>query len=383
MTKPMDLDSRVQSAARRLCASGGLRAIGFRSVAREADVSVGQMGHRYGSLEGLMDRLVELEAQDLKCWFEAWQDRIGSPEGLPLADLLAEVLEDAVVNRRMSTMLQAELLVAPGHDTRARPLCAVWIEGWRGLVEHRHPKGACIEPLVAGMMADEIAFSLAFGNLPAYRLLRMAALSHLLKGFPANEPAQLPALLRELERLSITAQPQPASGRAADLSRAIADLLEKEGASAVTHRAVAARAGVPNSTVAHHFRTSEELVEAGMASLYDRFRRPSGSAESQTVFYRIGRSTHSMAIAAARDPRFLPYAIDMRWRRGENLRPNLPAYLGESESGSWTLTAQTLSVAMIGWSLLDGSRGAGDLSIGTQAMEALRQLRTWSRTNVS
>lgn len=386
MNKPLDLDTRVQSAAHRLCATGGLRAIGFRSVAREAAVSVGQMGHRYGSLEGLMNRLVELEAEDLEGWFADWKARIDSPGGrsaLPLATVLTEVLDDAVANRRMSALLQAELLVAPGFGMPAQSLSAVWIKGWRGLLAQRHPQAPHVADLLAGLMADEAAFSLAFGSLPAYRLVRRAALSHLLAGFPATEPAELPALFQELESLSITAPPRPASGRSADLSCVIADLLEEEGAGAVSHRSVAARAGVPNSTVAHHFPTSEQLIRAGMASLYDRFRHPSGSPESQTVLDRIGRSTHSMALAAVRDPGFLPYALDMRWRRGENLRRNLSAYLGEPDSQPWTLSAQTLSMAMIGRSLLDASRGAGDVLIGTQAIEVLQNLRIWSRTSVS
>jgi DNA-binding transcriptional regulator YbjK len=378
VNKPIDLDSRVQSAAHRLCAAGGLRAIGFRSVAREADVSVGQTGHRYGSLEGLMDRLVELEAQDLGRWFAFWQDRIGGPggrAGLPLADILVEILEDAVVNRRLSTMLQAELLVAPGFDMRVRPLGTVWIEGWRGLVEHRHPLGQHVAPLQAGLMADEAAFSLAFGTLPPYRLIRKAALSHLLAGFPETEPAELPALFRELESLSITAQPQSAAGRTASLSEAIADLLEEEGAGAVSHRALAARAGVPNSTVAHHFRTSEKLIEAGMASLYDRFRRASIGPNDPAMLNRIGRSTHSVALAAARDPRFLPYAIDMRWRRGENFRRVLPGLLRGSHSKPWTLTAQALSIAIIGQSLLDPPSGPSDVSVASRALESLRRLQ--------
>lgn len=378
MNKPTDLDSRVQSAAHRLCDAGGLRAIGFRSLAREADVSVGQMGHRYGNLEGLMDRLVQLEAHELKHWFAAWQDRIGDTAGragLPLADTLVEILEDAVVNRRMSTMLQAELLVAPGFDMRVRPLASAWTEGWRRLVEHRHPLCPYVAPLLAGLMADEAAFSLAFGTLPSYRLIRKAALSHLLAGFPAKEPAELPALFRELESLSITAQPQDATGRTVDLSEAIADLLQEEGAGAVSHRAVAARAGVPNSTVAYHFRTSEQLIEAGMTSLYDRFRRASVGPNDPAMLNRIGRSTHSVALAAAQDPRFLPYAIDLRWRRGENFRRVLPGLLGGSDGEPWTLTAQTLSIAIIGQSLLDPPSRTSDVSVATAALESARHLR--------
>lgn len=379
VTRSCDLDQRLQAAAHRLCLVGGLRAVSFRGIAREADLSAGMLGHRFGSIDGLIRHLIALEIQACDCRLTAWQRRLGGGERVgkdpqPLTDILLEVLEDEINNARPSAMFQAELLVAPGLEEAARPLGAAYRRLWELLSAAHLPAPApALAPMLAGLMADERAFALAFGATPAYRLLRRATISHLLGHFPPTEPAILPGLLSELQALSITAGPPPVAPRAALLSPVIADILEADGAAAVSHRAVAGRAGVPNSTVAHHFRTTEQLIEAGMASLYERIRKPAPEADGgNTILNRIGRATHGMALAAARDGRYRPYAIDMRWRRGENLRPNLPAYAGLPEGQPATLTAQAMSMAMIGQSLLAGACGASDPAIAARTLECLR-----------
>jgi AcrR family transcriptional regulator len=46
--------------------------------------------------------------------------------------------------------------------------------------------------------------------------------------------------------------------------------LDESGIAAITHRAVAERAGVPAASLAHYFPTSESLVEAALDRMVDR-----------------------------------------------------------------------------------------------------------------
>ncbi|MGH1559788.1 TetR family transcriptional regulator [Caulobacter segnis] len=53
----------------------------------------------------------------------------------------------------------------------------------------------------------------------------------------------------------------------------ISAVIIAEGADAVTHRAIAARAGVANSTLAYHFPRQEDLLRAGAVDMVARARQ--------------------------------------------------------------------------------------------------------------
>jgi DNA-binding transcriptional regulator YbjK len=382
-----DLEAKLKTAAYDLCAAGGLGAITFRGLARAADVTVGLLGHRFGSRDALIERLIEMEVVTCEQQQAPWRGRLTAAADEAVSFLavgVTEYLDDLLRNNRSSALFQTEVLIGATGSAAAERLAEVQQMFWQDLLAGQHADADLLAPMLAGFVADERAFSLALGDLPGYRLLRALGAENLLGGFRGDDPVMLQTLLSEMQALAITASPpSTAADRAAGIAEATADLIEAGGAAAVSHRSVASAAGVPKSTVAHYFRTTEEIVEAGMGALYGRIRRPSEGDVVSTIFYRTGRSTHGMALAAARDLRFRPYAIDMRWRRGENLRARLSRLTGEPEGDRDTLRAQVLSIAMIGRSLLVGKAGATDGEIAEEGLKAIQQLRRRCSTGVT
>jgi DNA-binding transcriptional regulator YbjK len=384
-----DLEARLLRAACTLCLEGGLSAVTFRGLARVAEVSVGLLGHQFGSHDQLLERLIAAEGRASADRNTAWQrrmagnDRISSPQA---ARLVLEWLDNEVRNHRGPSMLLAELRIArlasPACRDAVKSLSAHTQGFWHDMLAGRLADGEALAPLVAGLCTDDLAFGLALGDLPAYRIVRSLAVEHLVAGFPGTDPPELATCHAELATQSITADSwagDPAD-RATQVAEAIADLIEEGGAAAVSHRRVAALAGMPHTSVAHYFRTSEELMRAGIGVIYRRIRNdrsePRGDKPRQ-IFNRIGRSTHGMALAAARNPAYRPYAIDMRWRRGENLQPALAQLLGETDRpGTRALTAQTLALAGIGASLLAADDGQSDEAIARHALDAAKALDT-------
>ncbi len=355
------LETRLLEAARGLCLSGGLGAISFRGVARAAGVSPGLLGHHFGSLERLLERLVAREAEACERWLSGWRLRfegVGALAAEDVALLVEALLDDWTGNRRGSAALVAELRVAgvamPGAGTSG-------IDFWRALLAGRVRGGLALAPLLAGLVADELPFGLAIGDVPSYRMLRGWGIRQLVSGVTLPDPPALAACLADLAGQARTAESWTGSAeeRATRIAAAAADLIEDGAVAQLSHRRVARDADVPASTVQHHFPTVAALLEGGVAMLYRRIRRQEepGRPGRPTGIARVGRATHGVALAALRDPQLKPYAIDMRWRRGENLQPHLPSLL-ELPSGPCALAAQAIALAAIGGELA-GVAGAG------------------------
>lgn len=85
-------------------------------------------------------------------------------------------------------------------------------------------------------------------------------------------------------------QRAPEEARRADLIRATIDCVADGGIAAATVRAVAARAGVSNGLIRHHFATKEALVQAAYRALIDDMTGAAeGAAEGTTPATRLAR----------------------------------------------------------------------------------------------
>lgn len=351
------LDRRLLEAARSLCKDAGPSALTFRAIARKAGMSAGGLAGRHPSLDALIAAVAEAEVREMAVWLEQWRLRLPSgqrTDNAMLAQAVDALLDDWVSNRSGSAHLQAALRVsAPVLPATLRGNLAELdrlLEQFLFDLSSGHPASPDGLPVVLhAILVDELAFTICMGDLPAYRWLRWRCIRHLLAGLLPSDPPELPTLLAELEGLSITAETEtdPAGGVTARIADTIADLLEQGNTVAVSHRKIAARLGMAHTSVAHHFPTAAHLMRAGLTALYRRIR--SGVREELALAERVARASHGLALAAARDPFFRPYAIDMRWRRGENLWPVLPSMMGDgSAPGSHRLSAQVISMAFLG-----------------------------------
>ncbi|WP_194744014.1 TetR/AcrR family transcriptional regulator [Thermaurantiacus tibetensis] len=376
------VERRLLEAARSLCHESGLSALTFRGIARKAGMSAGGLAGRHASLDALLASIAEAEVRDMAAWLGGWRLRLPlgqTTDDAMVAQAIEALLDDWARNRCGSAHLQAALRVsAPLLPAALRTSLAEIdrvLEQFLAALSQGHPASpGGLAAVLHAMLVDELAFTLCMGDLPAYRWLRWRCLRHLLAGLPPSDPPELPALLAELEALSITAEAdgKPAEGVGGLVADSIADLLEEGNLGAISHRKVAARLGMAHTSVAHHFPTAAALMRAGLTALYRRIR--SGARNDVALAERVARASHGLALAAARDPFFRPYAIDMRWRRGENLWPLLPAMMGDgSAPGSHRLNAQLISLTFLGACLSADGLQPDRLQRLRQALDTIRR----------
>lgn len=125
----------------------------------------------------------------------------------------------------------------------------------------------------------------------------------------------------------------------AQIAEAAADLVEREGAAAVTHRAAAAAAGLTLGATTYHFSSSDALLGAAWAAIYARLTRPDAndtappSAEetvSRADFMAVMthffdnpqpqnhmRGMEELVSQAARDPNLSGVGAMIRYTRGQ------------------------------------------------------------------
>ena len=372
--------SDIAAAARALVAEEGLKGLTLRKVAGRAGVSLGGVSYQIGDKAGLVRRLVDDAVALRRGRHEAWLGRARRADladPAVLAAFVAGYLDEQAQPDRAHALTLAELVLEAGRDPVPAAGIAALVRGeadfWRAALADS-PGGAAHGEAVAHYCQDELPFTLALGADPDYRLLRAAVVARLAdrlrdtggRGFAAGFDDLVAAM--DARAVDIRRPPavDPASPRAR-IAAAVASLIEAEGVAAVTHRAVAALAGAPNSTVAHHFRTRDDLLRAGVEALY---RGSFGSMESEPDerAQRGGRSlmraTRALVLAAARDESLRPFALDLRRRRGEHMEPMTAPIGGERplDPAAAQAAAMTLSGAGFARATLGETARAGDVA---------------------
>ncbi len=233
---------------------------------------------------------------------------------------------------------------------------------------------------------------MALGNLAAYRWLRRLNLRRLCDGVvPAagasdlHEFAVFHAALGELMDGPDGYRPPRLSEWQTNVAGDIAKLIIAEGADMVTHRAIAARAGVASSTLAYHFPRQEDLLKAGLediiARLHGRVYRPPHSvseADEDLSSVEIARATFALALTATRTPGLKACVADMRRRRGENYLSILNRQVA-GPSPFDRLSSQMLSITGIGQMILDGLLEGGPGAIDFSLVDQLRTIALRAR----
>ncbi len=368
----------LRAAARRV-AKDGVAGLTLRPLAAELGLSVSSLTSRYGSREDIVAQvLTEAAAEDrhnLGAWAQM-RDRIPTGQGLAVADVAEMMLDHAAADQRDLSVLFLECVQAGGWDSQVRWALSEWRDvrahAWNGLARHAGlPEDVVRSGLIEGYFIDEFAYSVALADLPAYRALRRLCLRRLFSNLlPDRDPRLDDGALGDVlyERLAedVTA-PGVVHGVALpqdwrlDAAKCCAIQLTQQGVSAVTHRSVAALAGLRPTTLAYRYPTQEDLVIAGLeyiithllTSVADVEARGSGDLVPPDPMegLDVGRATFAVAVAAIRIPRLVPCAADMRRRRGINLLRLL-----QNRSADYArmdrLSAQTLAVGVIGAAML-------------------------------
>ncbi|MCG2842092.1 TetR/AcrR family transcriptional regulator [Sandaracinobacter sp. RS1-74] len=368
-------DLTFTRAARSRIAAEGIRGLSLRTVAQEAGGSVGSLNYRIGDKAALVARLIDEERRERQRFHEGWLARarpldLKGPQAL--ATVVAAFLDEAATLRRESALAGCELLLEATIDPKGYAGVAGLFDDeaqfWRELLKPGRGAQADVLGLaIAGYCRDELPFTIALPGHAGYRLLRAAILQRLAEGL-AGPATGLAAGFEALVAAcgdGNAAVPLPLDlvhgSRKAELAGHIAALMAERGLAAISHRAVAARAGVANSSVAHHFRTRDELMYGGLGAqiLQTRWElRSAGLKEAQGRHgMELIRATHMIALSAARDPLFQPFALDMRRRRAENVVDAVGKAIGGA-GGLDRAAVQAATIAMIGSGLAALARGA-------------------------
>lgn len=381
MSRTSQQNDAFLDAARLCVVEHGLAGASLRLIAQKAGVSVGSLSYHLGDRAQLIDALLVHEAKALSARNTAWAARftsLGRLDDRQLVDVISVWLDDQAFNYRHAAITCCELIL----DAARGASCAtVLVDSgerlWQSILSGQSASDEAAK-LIARYCIDELPFSILLGHDPDYRLLRAATISGLLKaGTTDNAKSDwheqiVDRLGRRVHEITsgngVLAKPQRAS-----LAECIAALIEHDGLSGLTHRLVAQAAQIAPSSVAHHFPQQRDLVRGGIEAMYERMRRSLGSAtgptsESGTAVVLL---THEMALTALREADLVPFAIDMRRRRGENVREELartvfPEHVLNSAS------IQALVMAMIGTAISLRAQGKHDGEAGISALNAYR-----------
>jgi AcrR family transcriptional regulator len=360
----------VLDAAMALVAADGLRGLSLRPLAERMGTTVSALSHRFGRKDALVATLIDAACAADGAFLDSWRARIDAldaRDAMLTADLADAVLGDMAGPEALRTRFYCELLQgAPLHPEIAVPLAA-WqvrrLSFWRAVAA---PLGSAeLGEVLHAFCTDEAAHGVAIGDLAAYRWLRRLNLRRLCAGLvPAKgatdlrEFAVFHAALGDLLAAQGRYRAPMMTDFQARAARHVSALIVEEGADAVTHRAVAARAGIANSTLAYHFPRQDDLLLAGLHDIILRTQRRIDAPQTSEPDYElssveIARATFALALAAARMPSLRGFAADMRRRRGENYLIRLDR-LVEGESPFDLLSAQAIAMTGIGQLILDG-----------------------------
>ncbi|WP_395335432.1 helix-turn-helix domain-containing protein [Novosphingobium sp. BL-8H] len=349
----------IVDAARELVAERGLAELSLRALAERAGISVGSISYRIGDRAALVEAIAAREVALAEQERSVWERSMAGVDALAagcLADLVTAWLDDCALGGRTSAVVRAELLLKVQREPAGHPhvdrLHALLRERWRTILAE-HPQADQLATRIAGYCLDERPFSILLADETDYRLLRQSTLRALLRDLheaPASGASSWHMAL--VDRLATPARAaietgEPPQGNKAAIAEKIADLILAQGIEGLSHRAVAREAATANSSVAHHFPAQRDLLLGGVEALYRRMRREIGTDEDAEAGYAVIVLTHEMALAALRDERFRPFAIDMRRRRAENVHAVISEQLIGRPDGDRAMS-QAYTMAMIG-----------------------------------
>ncbi len=362
-----DANTLILDAARDVVAERGLSQLSLRGVAERAGVSVGSISYRIGDRAALVTAIARREGERAEAHCRAWELRIGAVAAGDrdcLADVVAAWLRHGAGHGRRSAVVQAELVSAGYRDgallPAVRAITARHTAMWRQiLADWAEPER--LARRIASYCVDERPFSILLQDSVDYALLRASTVRGLLRT-PDAMAAQahsdwhmrVVTLLEALARAAFDAGDPPRGAKAAIAER-IADLIMANGLEWLSHRMIAQAIGMPLSSVAHHFPTQRDILIGGVEALYLRLQAEVRDPQREAPGVRTAGSAvvalgHEMALGALREPAFLPFAVDMRRRRAENVYAMIGPMLGCGEVIDRALT-QGCVMALIGMRL--------------------------------
>lgn len=328
----------------------GHAALSARKVSLLAGAPVSSIYHHFGSLEHLFSRAQQAALERARCWCDAQLHLVSMVGGDMAAfpGFFATVVDEWANSQRQLAFAwrEGQLLGArsAAHRQVSEGWTALWADFWQAAGEQ------------FGLGSKRIVVERVFENesllhmLRWERMLDRAGLDEFSRGLAAwltgskMPPAPWREAARSEAQRTMPELPQR-DGTAVAVMEAATLVLEQQGVAGLTHRAVAAQAGLTLGVVLHKFRTKSELLAAAFEGVYlsnlGRAARETEAAQASggdlSMLDLLARGIHrsvgkvgmeELTLAAARDPALQQFASQMRYLRGRSARGALEQIAG-------------------------------------------------------
>lgn len=347
-----DTEQAIAAALGRL-AKNGVRGMALRDVAADAGMPLSRLVTRYPSKDRLLadvfDAVLEQERARLASIL-ATAKHLGL-HGVAAGDLLWTLCQPGSDRERELQLALGELLLQAPQLPFLRPILGRWLEARRATVRAliaRPGQDNAADALTLMLVAEEL-FAPACAAHPEWRVVTMHGFLDAGAALGVWEAMPAACTMAAAERFhadpdsepeAVAAGPQDARAR---IVAAAAALVEEQGVSAVTNRAVAQRAQCSVAATTYHFATVTDLLMAGVLMVFARTRsaasgagRLDGGPESVVRWIagrhapnaaeRVGtRGMAEIAIAAARGQIPPDLGLEIRRQRGTITHARLEA----------------------------------------------------------
>jgi AcrR family transcriptional regulator len=333
-----------------LWATQGHAVISARLLASSTGLPTSSIYHHFGSMEHLFQTAQDHAQEAARAWcadqlgdLAPWPER-GGPDAL--AAVLAALIDEWATNARTLAFAWAQCHLLALRDPAYVSVLDGWRDLWAGFWRE-----VCARAGLSAFARPTAHFFEGAVHLHLIRWRRTidrAALDEICRGWSqwlggslANEGAWR-GLARQIAQEEAEPPSRSRSNVADAIAQAAARVVEDGGVAALTHRAVAARAGVTLGVVSYNVRTSAELAELAFETIYRNVVAPAHDSprslpsredvlESLRDFPSQPRgliAIEELILAVARDPALAAFAPHLRYSRGRTSGLQLAALLG-------------------------------------------------------
>ena len=299
-----------------LIVQSGLKGLSLRSLAQKLGVSPSLLNYRYGSRDALAEQaFARARTRNARQWDR--RTAAFSVDGLSAENLPAifdAIVTDTIVAGRREAMASWICQTKAVRYGLYQDIADQWhgdcAAFWNSLLA-RTGLSVDLAPGVCAVLTTTCRIGLIAGPLPAASAWLhdvIQRISDRLLRRPALRPGD--SLWRaQIERNILAGHPGPVAESTSTPDRIIAAaaaLISDAGPDALTHRAIAERAGVSLSSMTHHFASLEDILLHTFRTIYTRLCQ-------ETI--EASRPAAKISVSKLLDTLTLPLDTDMKARR--------------------------------------------------------------------
>jgi DNA-binding transcriptional regulator YbjK len=320
----------------------GHAALSARILGQEADLPVSSLYHHFGGMEQLYVSAQEQARAAAERWCQQQLATFATVGG-GLPAVMAALIDEWTTGQRRLAFAMRECQLMALREARYLPSLRSWQSLWSSFWQEVCSRCGIQE---RAELTTYLFYSESLLHLLQWRrIVDRACLTELCEGWGSWLSGRLTpegpwrAFARQEAGRSLP-EPTPRTETTQKIATAAAEIVEELGMAGLTHRAVAARAGLTLGIVSYNFRTSAELTRAAFESIYARLvadgpvpaagQRDAAFAALSGFNLLSSRLTgvDEVLLSVARDPELLAYAPQLRYLRGRGSGVHLQALLG-------------------------------------------------------